>query len=181
MRVRQQRMWGLAGPTCWHTHDVPLSATRSVPRLLLLVLGSLLFVAAGWWLVSSGGIQNLIAGWASMVFFGACGIVALVQVVRPKPVLTIDAYGVTWTAHSDQTIPWAAISDLGILKPSRGAGFLVLVLEDPSRFPPRRPSRRSGPSLSKKWYGGDVFVSLGTLNTSAKAVMAAVDQYWPPR
>lgn len=126
-------------------------------------------------------IEYAIVGWASIPLCSLCVVVFLVQLIAPKPRLTIDGYGVTWTARSDQTIPWSAITDVGIIKVSRGAGFLALNLENPSQFPPRRPSRRTAPSLIKRWYGADVDIPLGLLNTSARTVMAAVDQYWPPR
>jgi len=108
-------------------------------------------------------------------------IVALVQVVGPRHTLTIDGFGITWTQRSDKTIPWSAITDLGILTVGRRQNFLALCLVDPDRYPPAHKRKRSGPSLSARIYGGDVHIPLSMLNTSGKAALSAVDQYWPPR
>jgi hypothetical protein len=104
-----------------------------------------------------------------------------VQIVGTRQRLTIDSYGITWTQRSDQTIPWSAITDLDMLTVGRRQSFLTVWLTDPDKYPPSRRPRRTGPSLSTKMYGGDVHIPVSMLNTSAKLVMSAVAQNWPPR
>jgi hypothetical protein len=162
-----------------------LVATTSVRKLLLLLVGCAVAVTLGVWMVQSPlqdrREESLFGGWLCIVFFGLGGIVALVQLVVARPRLTIDSYGITWTQRSDQPIPWSAISDIDLLKVSRSGYFLRLWLVDADHYPPTRRPKRPGPSLSTRMYGGDVFIQLSVLDTSAKKVMGAVDQYWHPR
>jgi hypothetical protein len=116
-----------------------------------------------------------------MIFSGLCAVVFLVRIVLRKPRLTIDSYGVTWTQRSDQPIPWTSIENVDILTVGRHQRYLVLWLTEPDRYPPRRPRRRPGPSLTTKWYGGDVHIPLSTLTESHKAVLEAAESHLLPR
>lgn len=68
-----------------------------------------------------------------------------------------------------------------MLTVGRRQNFLALCLVDPDRYPSARKPKKTGPSLSTRLYGGDVHIPLSMLNTSAKDVLSAVAQYWPPR
>lgn len=117
----------------------------------------------------------------SIIFFGLCAIVFLAQFVLPKPRLTIDSYGITWTQRSDWTIPWTDIKDADILTVGRSQRFLVLWLSEPDRYPPRRRPLLPGPSLTNRMYVGDVHIPLGTLTVSWKVVWTAVEGHAPRR
>ena len=161
-----------------------LSTTSSRKKLLLLLLGSLLFVAVGAWIVRDPGadiVQVILGGWLSISFFGLCAIVLLAQFVLPKPRLTIDSYGITWTQRSDRTIPWTDIKDVDMLTVGRSQRYLVLWLSEPDRYPPRRQPRRPGPSLTNRMHGCDVHIPLGTLTVPWKVVWAAVEDHAPQR
>lgn len=157
-----------------------LSTTTSHKKLVLLILVSLLFVAVGVWIVRDPGadiVQVILGGWLSISFCGLCAIVFLAQLVLPKPLLTIDSYGITWTQRSDRTIPWTDIKDVDMLTVGRSQRFLVLWLSEPDRYPPRRP----GPSLTNRLYDGDVHIPLGTLTVPWKVVWTAVEDHAPQR
>ena len=163
---------------------MPFVATTSLKRLALLLLASAAFVAIGIVMVRyprPDHILDVVGGWLGIAFFGLCGLVFLVQIVGTHPRLTIDSYGITWTQRSDQTIPWSAIADLNTLTVGRRQNFLALCLVDPDRYPSARKPKKPGPSLSTRLYGGDVHIPLSMLSTSAKDVLSAVAQYWPPR
>ena len=49
-----------------------MAAQHSTGQLLLLLLGAVAFVAAGFWMIASG--QSAFAGWFSIGFFGLCAI-----------------------------------------------------------------------------------------------------------
>ena len=51
------------------------AAQHTTGKLLLLILGAVAFVAAGYWMVASG--RNALVGWLSIVFFGLCGVAGL--------------------------------------------------------------------------------------------------------
>lgn len=160
-------------------------ATTSVRKLLLLALVFCGFVALGIFLLLNLGadsVEKEIELWFVIAFCGVGVVIPLGLLVLPRPRLTIDSYGITWTQRSDQTIPWSALSDLDVLTIGRGRQkFLGLFLSDPDEYPPRRQPKRRGPSLETKLCGADVYVPISMLNTSTKNVLNAVDQYWPPR
>lgn len=155
-----------------------LSTTTSLRKLLLLLLASLVFVACGVWMVRDPGadeVEVILGGWLCIIFFGLCAIAFLAQLVLPKPRLTIDSCGITWTQRSDRTIPWSNIEDVDMLTVGRSQRYLVLWLSEPERYPPRRQPRRPGPSLTNRMYGGDVHIPLGNLTVPWKVVWTAVE------
>lgn len=161
-----------------------LSATTSLRKLLLFVLASLAFVAFGAWMVRNPGedeVKAILAGWLTIVFSGLVAIVSLAQLVLPKPRLTVDSFGITWTQRSDQTIPWTSIEEVNILTVGRSQRYLVLWLSEPERYPPRRQPRRAGPSLTTRMYGGDVHIPLRNLTVPWKGVWTAVEGHAPQR
>jgi hypothetical protein len=48
------------------------AAQHTTGKLLLLILGAVAFVAAGYWMVASG--RNVFVGWLAIVFFGLCAV-----------------------------------------------------------------------------------------------------------
>ena len=67
---------------------------HSKARLILMILGSLMFVVVGYWFVSGGVRTVAVIGWFSIVFFGACGIFAVWRLVRPTPAVIVSAEGI---------------------------------------------------------------------------------------
>lgn len=86
-------------------------------KMVWLLLGAILFVAAGYWLVT-GDFSNTrrgaiapYAGWACIVFFGACALVAIYKLFRPASPLTLSANGIR-LAHSTELVPWAGVVEV---------------------------------------------------------------------
>lgn len=81
-----------------------------------LVCMSVGFVVVGVLLVFAG---NYLIGIASVVFFGACGVVIL---SRPSVVLTADAEGITpyyvQSRRSPKKISWSMVERIGVAKQS---------------------------------------------------------------
>lgn len=86
--------------------DLPV-ARRPLAGLLL---GASVFVAAGAWMLA-GHPGPVVAGIAllAIAFFGLCGLVALRDLTRRGPVLSVSAYGLFDRRFSTAWIPWSAL------------------------------------------------------------------------
>lgn len=79
----------------------PLRFYASPVKVLLFVLGSAAFVAAGFWMLRTPGMSakpfNVLIAWAAIVFFGFGEIVFLItaiqEVLLRRPVLQVDEQG----------------------------------------------------------------------------------------
>jgi hypothetical protein len=60
-----------------------------------LAVGALVLTAASLWMTGSPDPYTRIAAWVGLVLFGVGTLLAGVRLVRPRPVLEIDADGVT--------------------------------------------------------------------------------------
>jgi hypothetical protein len=163
---------------------MPLVATPSWKRWLLVALGCAALVAVGVLMLSyprdEDLVKDLVGGWLSIVLGGFGTVVALAQFLGTHQTFRIDDFGITWTQRSDQTIPWSAITDLEVLTISHQS-FLAASLTQPDAYPPRRKPLLPITSLNKRIYGGDVHIPISMLDASSKQVLAALDQYRPPR
>ena len=95
-------------------------AYPSRPRIALLALGSVAFVAGGLWM---GGVfgappsssryppQVVFAiGWLAVAFFGLCGVIWVKRLFDGREQLRIGPAGIRSAKWSDQTIPCWRIS-----------------------------------------------------------------------
>ncbi|HEX8732366.1 MAG TPA: STM3941 family protein [Ktedonobacterales bacterium] len=77
----------------------------SIPKLLLLLIGSAAFVAIGWSMQRVG--DNLVFAWMAIVLFGLCALVVLAMlifaVVLRQPLLVINSAGIT---ARQALLPW---------------------------------------------------------------------------
>lgn len=83
-------------------------------KMVWLVLGAMLFIAAGYWLVV-GDFSNTprgaiapYAGWAGIVFAGAGGLVIIYRLIRPGLPLTLSPLGIR-TARMQEFLPWVNV------------------------------------------------------------------------
>jgi len=78
-------------------------------KALLLLIGALIFVAAGlWFIINPATPQDsfdhrletkaIVAGYLSVVFFGICALAAVVMLVSNKPALIVDDEGIAITS-----------------------------------------------------------------------------------
>jgi hypothetical protein len=116
-------------------------ARTQVWRLALYIAAAIAFVLAGIWMVGGFGADHpeggeaMLVGWASILFFGFCGVVLARRTFDTGPVIRVDSQGIWAKNWSDATIPWAEITDLHFFTMHRQK-MLGLVLRDISRFPP---------------------------------------------
>jgi len=82
------------------------------------LLGAILFVAAGYWLVTGDfsntrrGAMAPFIGWASIIFFGACALVGLWRLLRPVAPVTLSSSGIRFILVSPDVVPWTGVSNV---------------------------------------------------------------------
>jgi hypothetical protein len=86
-------------------------------KVLMLAILSVGFVAAGVWLVKSqpSGAFLQFIGWVSILFFGACSLLWVVQSIRFRgAIVIIDSDEILDRRVSDRTIPWTAVQEVNV-------------------------------------------------------------------
>jgi hypothetical protein len=163
-------------------------AMPSRPRIALLILGSIGFVATGLWMIGAFGdppemnryspLFITIIGWASILFFGFCGFMGIKLLFDRDEQVRINASGVYWKRWSDQTILWADITDVGVWEHHRQKA-IILNLRDPARY---RSSTMMGKlsGANRALTGGDVAISLTGTDRKFDDAMAAILHHWQP-
>lgn len=122
--------------------EATLTIGRRRGRTLLLLLGSVVFVAAGAQMaagnfVPSGRDPAFVAfiGWVCLLFFGAAGIAIGVSLVRPGAALTLDRSGVTILSPivKPTRLGWGEIAEVAEIVFKR-QHMLVFYLVDTEAF-----------------------------------------------
>ena len=105
-------------------------APRGAPFVALST--GVLGVAAGAWLVASGGTANLVLGVVLLLFFGVSGARGAVALVRARPLLVATPEGVEdgGSVVAAGFLPWSEIGSIDVLS-ARGGGMLVIGVRDP--------------------------------------------------
>lgn len=151
--------------------EIPLSRNK----LILLLLGSLLFVLAGLWLflnanqfqdISLTFLRNPLIikaiGLLGMIFFGAAAETAIGKLREKKAGLRIDQYGITdhSSASAVGLIEWADISGFR-RKQVMSRKFLLIDLTDPEKYLQKTKSGRKSRLLraNKRMYGTPLSIS----------------------
>ena len=100
----------------------------SKTKLLLVFLGSLTFVALGLWFVIEPPTNHhnrhysptilLIVGYASIIFFGLCALIAMRKLFDNRPGLVIDDLGLSDNSSgvSSGQILWADILYISVIE-----------------------------------------------------------------
>lgn len=154
-------------------------------RLALLFTGCAAFVGIGMWM---GGVFGtapasrryspevvFALGWCCALFFGLCGAIAFVRLLRGGEQLRIGIEGVRSSIWSDATIPWSEISDVTIWTFQR-QNAIVLHLRDPARFPGRGVLARLA-SANRKLTGGDIAISVTGTDRTFEEALAAIERF----
>ena len=146
--------------------------TASKKKMGLVLIGALCFVALGAWLAffpeqfsesRRGGLAKY-AGWASIIFFGFCSLIAVKQLFNSSVQIRIDDAGVYAKKVSTQTIIWAdieAVEALEMTVASNKQKFAILRLREDSNVEFTRSHKLSqrakapAPFIGHEWdlYG----------------------------
>lgn len=121
--------------------EVPLSKRK----LILTLLGSLLFVAIGLWIVIARpssdhfffGNPGLVlgAGVVGILFFGFVAVKVIPKLMDKKPGLIIDQQGITdhSSALSAGFIPWTDIVEIRLIA-VMNQQFLMVMVNNPEKY-----------------------------------------------
>lgn len=100
---------------------------------IVMLLGSLGFVAVGIFLVTRPGIQNQLAGWPSILFFGFGSLIFIRELADARPRLVIDDRGVFDRTLGIGMIPWQDIVGARV-KRMRNHPFICLDLRNENEY-----------------------------------------------
>lgn len=117
---------------------------RAPQTAAVVALGTgLIGMAAGVWLLLSGGTASLVLGGVLAVFFGVGVVRAVLRLVRGRPLLVATREGIDdgGSIVAAGFLPWSEVGGIDVLA-ARGGGMLVIGVRDPetvlSRATPAR-------------------------------------------
>jgi hypothetical protein len=88
-----------------------MTLRSSKTKGLLMLCGSLLFVAAGIWMIRRGEMF----GWASVIFFGLCALISMVTMLPNASYLRLNREGFTQVIlFRTSTVRWQDVSEFSV-------------------------------------------------------------------
>ena len=148
-------------------------------KLLLMLVGSLTFVALGLWLVITrptahhfhryNSTTMLIAGYASIIFFGLCALMFIRKLPDNRPGLIIDDLGLSDNSSgvAGGQILWADILNISVLKIQRQR-LIMLQVKNPEEYINRQTSafKRKMMEMNFKMFGSPLSITSNGLKIS---------------
>ncbi|MCU0386107.1 MAG: hypothetical protein MUE38_08760 [Flavihumibacter sp.] len=152
--------------------EIPLSKKK----LVLLLAGSLVFVAAGiWFLINPPKINNalfgnptfiLVISIAAILFFGTIAVFIARKLPENKPGLIIDSLGLTDNSSgiSAGQILWSDLENISVIEINRQK-LILLEVKNPQDYIDRQTSglKRKLMQLNYKSYGTPLSISSNSL------------------
>lgn len=93
--------------------DLPVTLRTSRKKMLLMLLGSLMFVAVGLWMQA----DHPVSGYASIIFFGLCAVVSCVNLFPNSSYLRLTREGFTiCSMFRCRSIEWRHVSNFGVTR-----------------------------------------------------------------
>jgi hypothetical protein len=119
-----------------------IRANRTAPAVTLAT--GVVGVAAGLWLLASGGTANVVLGVVLLLFFGVGAVRGAVRLVRGRPLLVATREGVDdgGSIVVAGFLPWSEVGAIDVL-PARGGGMLVIGVRDPEAVLARTTPQRA--------------------------------------
>jgi hypothetical protein len=161
----------------------------------LLYLGSVVFVALGYWLrvVEAGDpasgqtvFLRQTYGWAfpwfpwvCMIFFGFCALKFGRAIFDRRPQLVVGRHGILWRKWSATEIPWSEVTDIDF-KRIVLSDFICILVRDRKRVPGSGLEKFVAP-INRLMQNGDISIPLIGLDTPKDTIMAAVDRNFTGR
>ena len=148
-------------------------------KLLLMLVGSLTFVALGLWLVITrptahhfhryNSTTMLIAGYASIIFFGLCALIAMRKLFDNRPGLVIDDLGLSDNSSgvSSGQILWADILNISVIEIQRQK-IIMLQVNNPQDYINRQTNffKRKLMKINLNKFGSPLSISSNALKIS---------------
>ncbi len=160
-------------------------------KLTLLLLGAILFVIGGIFFITNPSrfantdfnhqpkFEILLLGYVCIIFFGACGIIAIIKLFSNKPGLIIDDRGITINpdSFSKLFIRWEEIKSFGIEDVSR-AKMIMVYLKYPENFINLLDNKlkRKMALFSFNTYGSPIGITANSLKCSTDELCGILTQ-----
>jgi len=173
-----------------HTEDekiIELSKTK----LRMLVIGSVIFVAMGLWMVQFDSVQIAARhrynspvlmygiGVIVILFFGFCGVVGIRKLLDKKPGLILNSAGI----HDNSSgvaagfVPWSEITGFSIFEMQKQK-ILVIKLLEPERYIMTGGAfKRILNRMNYKMCGSPVAISANSLKVGFDELLKICDSY----
>ena len=158
--------------------NLPIIISLSKGKLLLSILGAFAFVAIGFWFVldppsrtgsSMESVLILVLGLASILFFGAIGLVVIRKLFDQRPGLIINEQGLMDNSGglSAGLILWQDIENFQVLQIQRQRLILILV-NNPQDYIDRQSNswKRKLMAINYRQYGTPISISSNGLKIS---------------
>jgi hypothetical protein len=154
-------------------------------KIVLLLLGSLVFVLLGFWFCRSqepaaeaGSFPWFpkIVGIFSILFFGACAVEAIRQMLDTRPRLILDDRGIFDRTLSTPVIPWGSLLGAKIVQ-VRKTKFIALQLADEeARYAALSPIKRMMSNANQGLGCSRFNLNLSALDISAEHVLTVIEE-----
>lgn len=152
-----------------------ISIERSKKKSALVIVGALVFVAAGLWMATSDVTLSrrfddplVISGigWFCVVFFGACALSGLWRLFDGRPGLVLNEEGIYpfgKSSSSSRFVPWADISGFEVVS-IKHTKLLVVKLFDLDKYLARlNPMTRLLYKMNESTCSGPIALTSSTL------------------
>lgn len=163
----------------------------SKKKIFLIILGSCAFVALGIWLYSLDAatiralrrFNNPVLvhgiGLVSIVFFGLCGLYALIKLFDKKPGLVFSNSGIVDNASgvSAGLIPWSEVTGSEIFEVQKQK-MLIIKVRNPQKYIERGGLlKRAMNKANYKMCGSPIAISSNALKINFSELLALFNRY----
>lgn len=156
----------------------PIEIPLSKNKLYVMLVGSLLFVALGIWMIISrhqydnaafpNPVIILIVGIVSILFFGYIAFFLIKKLPNTTPGLIINSDGIVDNSSSVAAglVLWSDIQEIKTTA-VMSQQFLMIIVKNPEEYVNRQEGvvKRKAMQMNYKSYGSPVSISANTLNT----------------
>jgi hypothetical protein len=155
-------------------------ARPALGKLLMMLIASLAFVFAGFWIagflgdVPKPGKEWV--GWLSIIFFGLCSVSIFSRLFDSDDQIRISSLGIYLKQWSHDTIPWSEITKVSVWK-YKNNKTILLYLRNSQRFPSTTLIGKLA-AANRALTGGDISINLGGTDKSFDEAMTAIDYFW---
>jgi hypothetical protein len=178
------------------TEYVNTNETLKIPlskgKLMLLFAGALLFVILGLWFIKQPEIFTRTSfkpspmlittiGYASVIFFGVCGMFIFRKLFDTKAGIIIDDKGIhdNSSGVSAGFIPWGDISNISTIEVSRQK-LIMIEVSNPDDYINRQTNfiAKKAAAINHKMYGSPISITTTSLKYSFDDLYYTLRRRW---
>ncbi|MEL1245827.1 STM3941 family protein [Flavobacterium sp. DGU11] len=169
----------------------PVVIQLSKGKLALLLIGSIIFVIIGVWILVSGPVSSNVlldnpivkygAGIASILFFGFIAVAYIVKLFDTRPGLIIDEKGITDNASgvSAGFIPWGDVRHIYTTQ-VMNQKFIMIGVNNPEDYINRQAKflKKKAMNYNFKNYGSPISITPNGLKMDFENLLSALNTKW---